>query len=62
VSAEVADEAYVLWSTNRWGHKRVEKALGLKLYALDSLIKRFRKGWVPLEDHEWVKEFKGGSE
>lgn len=62
VSAEVADEAYELWSTNRWGHKRVEKALGLKLYALDSLIKRFRKGWVPLEDPEWVREFKGVSE
>lgn len=56
-SAKYAGKAYEVWSSQKAGHKKIEQIFGLPHYSLDSLIKRFRKGWNPFEDQLWMKEF-----
>lgn len=60
-TVSLADKAYEIWfSTKRCGHRRIEEVLGFKEYAFDHMVRRFRKGWNPLEDEEWIEDFKNG--
>ena len=56
-----AERAYQLFLTG-CGHKKIFKELniaGTNPSSFISVVKKFREGWIPMEDEEWVDRFQG---
>lgn len=51
-----ADEYYQWWSVHKKGYCAMATAFGYKnwLSAHDNIVRRFKSGWIPKEDPEWV--------
>ena len=50
-----ADVVYEQWSNTRHGVRRIAKSFkNLNYWTLDSMIRKFRDGWIPRHDNSWV--------
>ncbi|EGJ6623143.1 HNH endonuclease [Salmonella enterica] len=49
-----AGEAYEHWLTGK-GYTRIMKLLPLSQMTAQTMTKKFKSGWVPLNDQDWVK-------
>lgn len=52
-----ADKLLEFWKNNsKCGHHRLHKVVGIGSYsAYLTIVKKFKTGWVPLEDKPWVE-------
>lgn len=46
------------WYTRGKGRHFLESRYGVSQGPARTMIKRFRAGWIPLDDPEWLEEFK----
>ena len=49
-----ADECYIWWKKYKGSPQKMKEGLSLKSKkACINIIKKFKEGWIPLEDDEW---------
>lgn len=51
-----ADTVYSYWFHNKQGvRKTIKSFLNLNYWTVDSMIRKFKTGWIPREDKTWLK-------
>jgi len=56
----LADIAYTLWITHKCGGVKLSTLMGVRRStSIGSMVKKFKEGWVPNSDADWI-EFKNG--
>ena len=50
-----ADEYYTWWLETKGGYISLQKKLNTKTRACRTLIEKFKKGWIPIKDSNWLE-------
>lgn len=57
---KIADKIYETWTTNKCGGVKLSTLVGVRRStSVQSMVEKFKEGWIPSEDQDWVS-FKNG--